>query len=504
MVLAIVACVVVSAASQEQGDATQKLIQRIVKSASGEADAAAKLLAAAKTLQDDPKVQVAICEAAYEHGIKSAGGLSSAVEALDMLDKADAERAGLWAEKRIVVYRIRYIRATGKHKQRYGKPLVEMLLQAGEEKSKQRNMKDAVKHYREALAVAKYLRLPEREEISRKLIAAVHLLQIQGDMDRLKANLAASPGDKATRNSLIEMCLTGLDSPAEAAKYLSDGCDESLRKHVPLAAKPLEELKEAECLALAQWYEQLIDKGTTPTSKANAAARGLRYYLRFLSLHKTKDAIGVGARLALKNLEERIKKLGLKLPGGAYGPLSKPAVVADFESARLEGWSLTGKAFGSGPCNGRPFPMYPARGFTGKGMISSYHGGDGSTGTLTSPQFVIRGRAITFLVGGGRYAGQTCMNLIVDGKVVRSVTGHNSNTLRADGWDVADLAGKTATLQIVDKHQGGWGHILIDDIVQHPGKLEDVLKRPAKTAPPRKRIITRPRRPVFPRKREGG
>ena len=151
--------------------------------------------------------------------------------------------------------------------------------------------------------------------------AAVRLLQIQSGIDRLKAKLAANPGDKVTRYALIQLLTIALDSPAEAAKYLNDDCDESLRKYVPLAAKPPKELKEAQCLALAQWYEQFIDKGSMRTSKANAAGRAVRYYLQFLSLHEAKDAVGVGARLALKNLEVRIKKLGLKLPGVAYGPL---------------------------------------------------------------------------------------------------------------------------------------------------------------------------------------
>ena len=150
--------------------------------------------------------------------------------------------------------------------------------------------------------------------------AAVRLLQIQSGIDRLKAKLAANPGDKVTRYALIQLLTIALDSPADAAKYLNDDCDESLRKYVPLAAKPPEELKEAQCLALAQWYEQFIDKGFMRTSKANAAGRAVRYYRQFLSLHEAKDTVGVGARLALKNLEARIKKLGLKLPA-AYGPL---------------------------------------------------------------------------------------------------------------------------------------------------------------------------------------
>ncbi len=334
LVLAIVACGVLPAAAQGQSDATQKLIQRIAKSAKGHADAAASLLAAAKSLQDDPKVQVAFCEAAYEYGIKAAGGLGSALEALDILDKVAKDRAATWAEKRVVVYRIRYIRATGEDKQQHGQLLVAMLVKAGDEKSKQRSGKEAVGLYREALAVAKRLKLPEREGISQKLIAAVHLLQVQSTMDSLKAKLAANPGDKARRVSLIHMCLTALDSPAEAAKYLSDDCDESLRKYVPLAAKPLKELKETECLALAQWYEQLIGKGTTPSSKANAAGRAVRCYLQFLSLHKAKDAIGVGGRLALKSLEERIKKLGLKLPGG-FGTFPAGIILAlSFENGQ--------------------------------------------------------------------------------------------------------------------------------------------------------------------------
>ena len=239
-VLAIMVCVLMSAAAQtrpaatqkattqkhEPPAATQKLIQRIAKSAKGDADAAEKLLAAAKSLQDDPRVQAAMCEAAYEYGIKAAASLGSAVEALDMLDKLDAERAGLWAQKRMVAYRLLYIRATGKDKLQYGKPLVEMLLKAGDEKSKQHNGKEAVALYREALAVANYVNLPERAEISQKVVAAVRLLQIQRAIDRLKAKLAANPGDKATRMSLIEVCLVTLDSPAEAAKYLSDDCDE--------------------------------------------------------------------------------------------------------------------------------------------------------------------------------------------------------------------------------------------------------------------------------------
>ena len=81
------------------------------------------------------------------------------------------------------------------------------------------------------------------------------------------------------------------------------------------------------------------------------------------------------------------------------------------------------------------------------------------------------GSYLNFLIGGGKHPGKTCMNLLVDGKVVRTATGPNdrpggSERLAWHTWDVAEFAGKKARLQIVDNATGGWGHINVDHIVQ--------------------------------------
>jgi sucrose-6-phosphate hydrolase SacC (GH32 family) len=109
-------------------------------------------------------------------------------------------------------------------------------------------------------------------------------------------------------------------------------------------------------------------------------------------------------------------------------------------------------------------------GFAGKRLVNSYHGGDGPTGTLTSPAFEIKRKHINFLIGGGGFAGKTCMNLVVDGKPVRTATGPNTQPggrelLAAQSWDVMELVGRNARLEIVDNASGGWGHILVDQIV---------------------------------------
>src|SRR5205823_1467251 len=93
-------------------------------------------------------------------------------------------------------------------------------------------------------------------------------------------------------------------------------------------------------------------------------------------------------------------------------------LVADFEGDTYGDWTATGTAFGTGPARGTLPGQMPVGGFLGRGLASSFHGGDGATGTLTSPPFTIRRRHLNFLIGGGKHAGATCLNLLVDGAVV--------------------------------------------------------------------------------------
>jgi fructan beta-fructosidase len=145
-------------------------------------------------------------------------------------------------------------------------------------------------------------------------------------------------------------------------------------------------------------------------------------------------------------------------------------VFADFEGATYGDWVTTGTAFGSGPAKGTLPNQMPVTGFKGKGLVNSYLGGDKSTGTLTSPEFTVQRKHIKFLIGGGGFAGKTCMNLVVDDKVARTATGPNldaggSEELHAESWDVSELIGKKAKIVIVDDATDGWGHINVDDIV---------------------------------------
>ena len=146
-------------------------------------------------------------------------------------------------------------------------------------------------------------------------------------------------------------------------------------------------------------------------------------------------------------------------------------IIADFEANTYGAWTTTGEAFGPGPARGTLPGQMAVTGFLGRGLVNTFHGGDASTGTLTSAEFTIQRPFITFLIGGGRNAEKTALHLVVDGDVVRRSTGPNdqpggSETLEHDSWDVSEFVGSKATIRIVDAATGGWGHVNVDQIVQ--------------------------------------
>jgi len=166
------------------------------------------------------------------------------------------------------------------------------------------------------------------------------------------------------------------------------------------------------------------------------------------------------------------------------GPAGRPdRVLADFESGSYAGWTSEGTAFGDRPAHGTEPDQNPVTGFDGAGLVNSFRGGQGVAagdahiGTLTSDEFVIDRRFLAFLIGGGGHAGRTCMNLLVDGAVVRSSAGRNDEKLAPRIWDVGEFEGQSARLQIVDAASGAWGHVNVDQI-RLTDDVPEGLRRP--------------------------
>jgi levanbiose-producing levanase len=147
-------------------------------------------------------------------------------------------------------------------------------------------------------------------------------------------------------------------------------------------------------------------------------------------------------------------------------PAPTGTVLADFENGTYGTWTRTGTAFGAAPATGALPNQQPVGGYLGDGLVNTYLGGDAATGILTSPAFTINQRYLKFLLGGGSHpngAGYaTSVNLVLDGQIARTATGRDEEYLRWTTWDVSDLQGRTARLQLVDNNTGSWGHITAD------------------------------------------
>ncbi len=141
-------------------------------------------------------------------------------------------------------------------------------------------------------------------------------------------------------------------------------------------------------------------------------------------------------------------------------------LIADFEGDTYGDWKVEGDAFGRGPAKGALEGQNPVSGFTGKGLVNSFFNGDDTVGKLTSPEFTIERDFINFKIGGGNQPGKACINLIVDGKIMRTSTGLNDERLLWDTWSVPEFAGRKAHIEIVDQAKGGWGHVNVDQISQ--------------------------------------
>ncbi len=164
-------------------------------------------------------------------------------------------------------------------------------------------------------------------------------------------------------------------------------------------------------------------------------------------------------------------------------------LIADFEGTNYGNWKVTGEAFGPGPARGTLPGQMNVEGFKGKGLVNSFFKGDDTTGTLTSPEITIERDFITFLIGGGGHQGKTCMNLLVNGEVVLSATGPNtepggSEFLNWENWDVKKFKGKKAVLQIVDAASGGWGHLNVDHLAQSDTPAKKVAVPPQRGGQP--------------------
>ncbi len=139
-------------------------------------------------------------------------------------------------------------------------------------------------------------------------------------------------------------------------------------------------------------------------------------------------------------------------------------VIGDFEKG-FGDWSVSGEAFGNVPANAAIEGQSAVTGRVGLAFANSFHGGDAAKGELESPEFTLSHRYVSLLLGGGNHVGLTGAELIVEGEVVRSTTGSDTEELVWNNWDVGELKGRKAKVRVIDRVSEGWGHVIADQVV---------------------------------------
>ncbi|MFP6886664.1 MAG: DUF1549 domain-containing protein, partial [Opitutales bacterium] len=227
---------------------------------------------------------------------------------------------------------------------------------------------------------------------------------------------------------------------------------------------------------IAREMDKLESRADLPAKLSRALRPGLDDVSRYL----------LAAGKILRGEAEAHKDLLGDEKPSPHGPI----LFADFENGTYGKWLSTGTAFGKGPVTMETKAPYQKDiRHRGKFFVNSHNvrkdpvnpnlrPGDDQLGTLTSPRFRIERDYVSFLIGGGSYKKETCVNLMVDGKTVLSATGRNNNTMFETFWDVRRWKGSEARIQVVDRRKGSWGNVGLDHVVFTNEKTSGAKKAP--------------------------
>ena len=147
-----------------------------------------------------------------------------------------------------------------------------------------------------------------------------------------------------------------------------------------------------------------------------------------------------------------------------YDDIPKGDVLFDFEHG-IDDWEMEGDAFVESPTDISLYRQGAVMGRIGRYYADSFHNEGKSSGKITSPEFTITRNFINFKIGGAYNPGHSCINLLVNGEVVRTETGRNASSMQWSGWDVSEFRGRRARIQVVDDIPDGSSFVYVDHVM---------------------------------------
>ena len=311
---------------------------RATPAAKDDVELAGRLLATAKEAAGQPEFLAILCEKVCELASAAPEGYAVAIEALELEAAKVPDRAAACSERILDLRQKQFDSAKAGERSAPGEALLNLLLAAADAREEAAAWLEASALAKRAQAVARAISSKRQAEIDARAAALAQALKTARDIEAVRTLLAKDPQNAGLREKLVRLHLVDLDDPGAAANLLEGVKDESLRKFVPAAAKPVEEVPELACLELGDWYRGFGE--TAPAAaKAGMFARAQGYYQRYLALHTTEDLDRVKAGAALQKVEAELQAAGAARPpprpkpaapgkaGPAAGPIDILAVV---------------------------------------------------------------------------------------------------------------------------------------------------------------------------------
>lgn len=142
-----------------------------------------------------------------------------------------------------------------------------------------------------------------------------------------------------------------------------------------------------------------------------------------------------------------------------------------FESGDLGDWTITEGEAGSIISSHASLPRWVGKPFNreGKFHLSTIATADGFSDkqqvVVESPPFRITGPRAALLASGGFDENSLYIGLFdsESGRRLLAAGGTKGPQMQRVEWDLGEWIGRTVILRIVDRNQGGWGHLTFDD-----------------------------------------
>ena len=315
MIVVLVACGGESRAEKTE-PLTEELLLSIYDGERSNAGRAEKLLQTATSLNTDKPTQIALLKKAVEFGLKSLATAKSrhttetALDRLVKLTYRDVPDSFI-TDKRIEFYRLCYRLYSRDRNAKLDNQnrLIAALCEGAEFAEQARNWSGSIKAYTEVVYLAARPVSPDLPSLRRKLKRALHMRKVQQQIDLAEKQLKGDPNDAAARAALIKMYLVEYDNPAQAAKYLNDDVDETLRTYIPLAIVKPFEVKTSACKEMAKWYGQVLAKDASLHAKPNMLRHGAIYCDRYLDSPKRDSKEALLLEVIKRNLQKELESL---------------------------------------------------------------------------------------------------------------------------------------------------------------------------------------------------